>query len=133
MSVSIENGVPESFPRFMISNDGYVTLHDVSFACHIQQMVVGSFSIEGFEVRPNDVVRPIGLVKPTEKARAYGCGYGSEDDAVITGGPLISADIQIVIEFRPSPLPWPLLRWPYRFVARREQGILVWTPQPVDA
>lgn len=112
---------------FTISNDGFFSIHDVKFACSLNDVKghVGEIpiTIEDVEV---DLDAPISKIEASEKA-TFKCRISFSQ----TAPDLSVGDLSIDIDFRPAYVPMRMKK-SYRFVtARGSDGQYYWQPQPL--
>jgi hypothetical protein len=116
---------PFSVP-FTIANDGYLSFRDVAFRCGIRD-VRGTNGRRLSQFAAEDVDNRVGTVDPGAPA-TVSCNFVVGQ--LVAPFPVVSADITILVQYRPVLLPWA--RWRgFRFVtAETTDHRLVWLPQP---
>src|SRR5580704_6791847 len=110
--------------RFTVSNDGYLQLNDVHAVCFVWKAMTG----EGSRLTnsASRVAYPADLTLPPGQAFTVPC----EGDVHLVNGPYRSADLAIVVSYRPWPFTFIRQRKFFRFVARLDTGNVIWEKQP---
>jgi hypothetical protein len=93
---------------FRITNDGQLAIHDVTVWCSAQSLVIeGGTNVGGMGVPANK--QPIGELTSKESETMV-CALlgpiGPNRSALQSNQPLRSADVVVVVEYRPSFWPW---------------------------
>lgn len=106
---------------FQITNAGALTLHDVQATCHGREVVVGgavldhnSFPATQRPTPSPDPLHPIGDLRP-DNSETIWCAVLSSSTSMgplAVSGPLKSADIEVILEFRAFGF------WPHSAVRR---------------
>jgi len=113
--------------RFTATNDGYLQLNDVHAICFLWKAqtndgttlysnVIRTVAPENAILQPNQ-----GLTVPCSNRYIPLQGIN---------GPYKSADLAIVVSYRPWPFTFIRQRKLFRFVARPDDGNIVWDKQP---
>lgn len=112
---------------FVIANDGYLSLRKISAICSLQDVQLGTFSIQGIAVMGSKTDFAADML-PGEKFTVK-CRFREN---VTTSDPLARADILIIIHYRLR--LWPLERdRAFRFESvKTSDGSWRWLPQPVN-
>jgi hypothetical protein len=115
---------PFSTP-FILSNDGPLGLNDVDFSCGLNQ-IENTLHTKVHDSRVTGIARIIRM-EPGEKA-SVPCEFPFGP-----GPPLISADITMIVKFRPDFVFQRKSRY-FRFMtAAAKDGTLRWFPEPSSA
>jgi hypothetical protein len=130
-SSPLDPSAPFSTP-FTISNDGYISVHNVGFKCSIRKIALAYDQgrvpsiIGDYEPYGPRLVGPIAsTIAPEEKFTAF-CPWPFSNNTTVD-----EADIAVVVEFRQGLLPWHQEKR-YRFKTVKDPGgKLHWLPQPV--
>lgn len=118
---------PFSAP-FVITNEGYLPIHDVTFRCAIRHYKGANGG--NIEVYKGGGITPSGFVlsemPPGEKA-TVGCPFPFKG-----WEPVISADFDFVVVYRPDFLPWKQEKR-FRFgTVKGGDGLLRWYPRSMS-
>ncbi len=124
---ALDPSKPFSVP-FIIANNGYLPFRDVEFLCGIREVkgtenrTLGKFALR-FPHNRLSVLEP---GKPATISCDFFAAKGFEFF------PVISADIAIIVQFRPQLLPWSK-RESFRFITTEAaDNKLLWFPQPEE-
>jgi hypothetical protein len=110
--------------RFTVTNDGYLQLNDVQAVCFIWKATTRRNRLFN---NASKVIYSPNEIFPTGQSFTVPC----EDDNVhIITGPYTSADLAIVVSYRPWPFTFTHRRKFFRFVARLGDGNVIWDKQP---
>jgi hypothetical protein len=121
---ALDPSKPFSVP-LIVADDGYLSFRGVTYQCYLRDMVN-----EG-DMRGADLMMPemqLGEIDPGAPATAS-CSFVTER-ALVTTRKIISADITVIIRYRPVLLPWRKERKFRLVTAETADHHLVWLPQP---
>src|SRR2546426_2586389 len=108
--------------RFTVTNDGYLDLNDVHAVCFVWKAQAT------LQIR-NTVLQSVsperGTLQPTQ-----GLTVPCTGGFMLVNGQFSSADLAIVVSYRPWPFTFIRKRKFFRFVARFANGNIVWDKQP---
>jgi hypothetical protein len=111
---------------FTISNDGYLPIYGVTFRCRIRRVHSeggGEVITSGKGIYP--LRDPLTVMRSGEKS-TVACPFPVTFDS-----PIVGADFDFVVAFRPIWIPWHRERF-FRFgTAKNKEGQLIWLPRAV--
>lgn len=121
---SLDPSKPFNNP-FVISNEGYLPIYDVTFRCRIREVrdegnarIIAPRGTSDMSVRPT--------LRVTEKSTIV-CPFPFNFEH-----PLVGADIEIIVEYRPAFLFWRSEQ-SFRFgTAKNAEGNLIWFSRSVS-
>ena len=113
---------------FVISNGGYTSIHDVFYYCKLRQ---ATNSVAGKVIAYDKGVRPIRLPLPSiepGESTAVGLPFSwiSQDE------PIISADFDFVLKYRPSYYPFKREKSFRSATATSQEKGLIWLPRTLS-
>jgi hypothetical protein len=133
--IAIDASRPLSM-QFLVTNNGYLTMHDISYACAIEKIkgriTIGSYGgPPGLNESSPRLVAPqykLGKSLPPNQSDSVGIDFAMFRRAE----PIEMADIGIIISFRLGFIPFRQERL-YHFVTQKcSDGKLYWFPKPPD-
>ncbi|MCX5902591.1 MAG: hypothetical protein NTV89_03780 [Proteobacteria bacterium] len=122
--------------QFLVTNNGYLTMHDVKYACAIEK-IKGRVTFGSYGGPPGVNQNSPRFVAPQHESGKSLAPNQSDtvsiDFALFKkADPVEMADIGIVASFRLSLIPWRQERL-YHFVTQKcSDGKLYWFPKPPD-
>ena len=125
-SAALNPADPLSTP-FVISNNGSLPMHDVSFRCVIRNLESES---HGRFVAPAGAIPTDFVIRTMHSGESATVGCPFQWMKLTT--PLAAGDIEIVVVYRPDWWPWRREK-PFRFAtARYSDGTLHWLPRALS-
>lgn len=112
MSVTVTESLHPDSPftaPFVVSNDGYFNLNDVTCHCIVRKVIVsGMHDLDLSDNRVETANAPIPVLKPNEKT-TVNC-----PSMLALDTPLMRADMDVVLTYRGSFIPFRMSK-PFRF------------------
>jgi len=122
--------------QFLVTNNGYLTMHDVTYACAIEK-IKGQVTFGSYGGPPGLTKKSPTFVAPQhESGKSLGPNHSDtisvDFDLFRQADPVETADIGIIASFRLGLIPWRQERL-YHFVTQKcSDGKLYWFPKPPD-